>query len=165
MHEVIQHIGLALRLDCWHVTAERRFEGVQSLQDFANRKPAWEDIKLLAKDLVRTFVASGGSISQERRKAPECRDEEFKNSILKQQYFLHYEEITYAMNEGDIGRVENCFLTWIFIFKSTGKNKYAAQMAQSLYDLHFNYPDGLRYVSYIYIIVWFFQAKIEKLSE
>ncbi|CAK5275025.1 unnamed protein product, partial [Mycena citricolor] len=57
---------------------------------------------------------------------------------------LLYEEITHAMNHGDIGRVETCFPAWIYIFKGTGKHKYAAHMIKFLRDVHFIYPPQLR---------------------
>ncbi|KAL6307299.1 hypothetical protein BKA93DRAFT_747706 [Sparassis latifolia] len=64
--------------------------------------------------------------------------------MLMQQFFLLYEELTWAMNAGDIGRVEECFMPWIFIFKGCGKHKYATQMLQFLHNLHLVYPAGLR---------------------
>jgi len=55
-----------------------------------------------------------------------------------------YEELSYALNSGDIGRVETCIVAWILIFKATGKHKYATQMTDFLYNIHFTYPEGLR---------------------
>ncbi|KAF7964919.1 hypothetical protein HWV62_1643 [Athelia sp. TMB] len=49
------------------------------------------------------------------------------------------------MNEGDIGRVEDMFMPWVFIFKGCGKHKYAAQMMKHLHNVHFVYPDGLKH--------------------
>ncbi|EPQ49753.1 hypothetical protein GLOTRDRAFT_15954, partial [Gloeophyllum trabeum ATCC 11539] len=66
-------------------------------------------------------------------------DEVFENQQLKQQYFLLYEELTIAMNAGDIGRVEDCFLPWAFIFRGCGKHKYATQMLRFLHNLYFVY--------------------------
>jgi hypothetical protein len=48
------------------------------------------------------------------------------------------------MNTGDIGRVEASFLSWIHIFKATGKHKYASQISRFLTNLQFNYPEALR---------------------
>jgi hypothetical protein len=59
---------------------------------------------------------------------------------------LLYEEISYAMNAGDIGRVETCLVLWIMMFKATGKHKYAMDLVQFLCAVHFEYPEGLRYV-------------------
>jgi hypothetical protein len=60
------------------------------------------------------------------------------------QYFLLYEEISFAMNRGDIGHLETLFPPWIYIFKSTGKHKYASHMTKFLTDVHYVYPEGLK---------------------
>ena len=74
----------------------------------------------------------------------EHRDEQLENMILREEYFLLYEEISYALNHGDIGRVETCFMPWIYIFAGCGKHKYAAEMRRYLEDIHFFYPERLR---------------------
>jgi len=62
-----------------------------------------------------------------------------------QQYFLLYEELSHAMNKGDIGRVETCIVQWILILKAVGKHKYATHMTNFLIHVHFVYPAQLRY--------------------
>ncbi|TFK73672.1 hypothetical protein BDN72DRAFT_745085, partial [Pluteus cervinus] len=54
------------------------------------------------------------------------------------------EELSYAMSHGDIGRMEEVLIQWIFIFKGVGKHKYALHMQRFLTDLHLRYPEGLR---------------------
>ena len=83
-------------------------------------------------------------LTEERFADPELRDEQFENVRLRESYFLLYEELSRAMNAGDIGRVEDCFLPWVFIFKGCGKPKYAAQMICFLYNLYYVYPAPLR---------------------
>lgn len=81
-----------------------------------------------------------------RAKEDKDRDKVHENMILQEDYFLLYEEISHALNYGDIGRVETCFLPWMYIFAGCGKHKYAAEMRCYLEDIHFNYPKPLRYV-------------------
>lgn len=71
------------------------------------------------------------------------RDQQYENSLLLNKYFLLYEELSYAMNHGDIGHLESCIVVWILIFKAMGKHKYADQMTDFLCTVHFDYPEGL----------------------
>lgn len=85
-------------------------------------------------------------LEKEEKKPSSQRDEVFENTLLKHRYFLLYLEISYAMNKGDVAQLENLFLPWITIFKSTGKNKYATQMITFILDLHYMFPEPLWYV-------------------
>lgn len=143
MHEIITHDGIASHLDCWRTEIERRNPTVKSLEDFATHEPSWETIEEISRYLTQEYVAAG-SFEKSRRR-PDCeRDMEFENSLLKNQVYLLYEEISYAMNAGDIGRVEHCLVSWVPLFKATGKNKYASQVTSFLIDLHYLYPAPLR---------------------
>jgi len=64
--------------------------------------------------------------------------------LLLLQYLLLYKEMSYAMNSGDIGRVETLFSAWIYLFRATGKHKHATQIIKFLTDVHFVYPEGLQ---------------------
>jgi len=79
-----------------------------------------------------------------RRKSHKEQDMQFENSLLLNRYFLLYEELSYAMNRGDIGRVETCIVRWIPVLKALGKHKYATYMTTFLSNVHFVYPEGLR---------------------
>lgn len=142
MHEVIQHVGIASRLDCWQTEVRKRNLG-SSLDEWAAKKPSWEEIEAIAAHMVCIYVAD--TQFDKQRCAPEVeRDQQWENTLLQEQYFLLYEEISYAMNSGDIGRVETCFIPWIAIFRGCGKYKYATQMIKFLYNLHKVYPEKLR---------------------
>ena len=79
------------------------------------------------------------------RNAPNTtRDQQYENTLLKDYYLLLYTELSYAMDAGDIGRVETCFIPWSLIFRGCSKHKYAAQMLRFLYDLYCVYPERLR---------------------
>lgn len=53
-------------------------------------------------------------------------------------------DLCHAMNAGDIERVEASFLPWVYIFRATGKHKYATHMTKFLINMNFNYPTSLR---------------------
>ncbi|KAE9405874.1 hypothetical protein BT96DRAFT_811716 [Gymnopus androsaceus JB14] len=143
MHEVIQHSGIVARLDCWRVEASKNTPEVQTLQQYAQSKPSWEDLKACAAVMATTYVARP-DLDQIRRKPESERDEVNENMLLRHHMFLLYEELSYAMNEGDIGRIETCFLPWSYIFQATRKHKYATALKKYLRDVHFRYPPRLR---------------------
>ncbi|KAJ8072093.1 hypothetical protein PM082_015651 [Marasmius tenuissimus] len=72
---------------------------------------------------------------------------------LQQQIFLLYEELTYAMNAGNIGRVEMCFLPWAYIFQACGKHKYASALWEYLRDVHFRLPKRLARAIHFHILI------------
>ncbi|KAI0701802.1 hypothetical protein BC835DRAFT_1217000, partial [Cytidiella melzeri] len=76
-----------------------------------------------------------------RDKPSSARDRQYKNSLLLNEYFCLYKEI---MNHSDIGRVESCFMPWVFMFKAFGKHKYVKHMMKYLENVHFLYPPGLK---------------------
>lgn len=145
MHETILHAGTVLRLDCWRVEVKRRNPALTSLDLFAETKPSMEQIEAMSNELAKQYVAGGNVQMHKLRRAQRAaRDQQHENILLMHQYFLLYEELSWAMNAGDIGRVETLFPAWIYLFKATGKHKYATQMERFLTDVHFVYPEGLR---------------------
>lgn len=150
MHEVIAHEGIALRLDAWTTEVKRRDKTCTTLENFAATSPMESTITELSDYLAAHYVAGGQEstdIFALRTQTPTAqRDHQHENILLMHKYFLLYEEMSFAMNHGDIGRVETLFPPWITIFRGTGKHKYASHMAKFLSDIHFVYTPELRYV-------------------
>ncbi|TFY60049.1 hypothetical protein EVG20_g7564 [Dentipellis fragilis] len=146
MHEIIQHVGIALCLDCWRVNASQMNRACrpESLEDFARLRPEWEDIVLMSHNLASEFVA-GNRLSEIRTGKPGGRNVVFENAIIRNRDLLLYEEISWAMNRGDIGSVEDCIVPWSVIFRACGKHKYAHHMQHFLFNLHFVYNERLRH--------------------
>ena len=153
MHEVIGHTGIALRLDAWCVEASHQFPSCRSLKDFAATKPSLELLQSMARNLIVSYVAHGMSIYEARLQPEKQWDKQHENTLIMQQYFLLYEELSWSMNEGEIGRVETLFPSWIYLFKATGKHKYAYHMGKFLSDMHFVYPVHLRHAICYNILV------------
>jgi hypothetical protein len=153
MHEVISNVGVALRLDAWCVEAQKCNAQWNSLETFAASEPSLALIEEMADSLAVNYVAGyEANIFKLRGQAAVSRDAQHENVLIMHQYFLLYEEITFAMNHGDIGHLETLFPPWIYIFKATGKHKYAVQMTKFLTDVHFVYPEGLKCVHNIDVI-------------
>lgn len=145
MHEVIEHVGIILRLNSWKVLASKRYRSHLTLEEFAAKKPTWEEIEAMSIELAKKYVANP-SFHKTRKNCKQERDGVNENMLLLQDYFLRYEELSYAMNEGDIGHLESTFMSWVYIFRGCGKHKYAAQLVKYLRDVHFKYRlfEGLR---------------------
>ncbi|KAI0639544.1 hypothetical protein C8Q77DRAFT_1046641, partial [Trametes polyzona] len=144
MHEIVQHVGIVSRLDCWRQGVCNEGGRMENLEQWAEAKPTWDKITALASRIAREYVADKDFDRARYMEEPEMRDVQLENTKLREQYFLLYEELTYSMNAGDIGQVETCFMPWVFIFRGCGKHKYASQMVRFLYTLHFVYPEPLR---------------------
>jgi len=145
MHEVIQQVGIVSGLDVWRLAAIKTNDA-ESLEDFAMSKPTWEQLVAMANDIM----VWNGNHKQLRKKRldPEAqRDKQLENTILREEYFLLYKEMSHALNFGDIGRVEASFMPWIYIFSGCGKHKYATEMRRHLENIHFIYPKPLRSVT------------------
>lgn len=144
MHEAIQHVGIVLRLDCWRILAADLHDSCFSLEDLAARQPTWEELVKMATKLCQSHVAPNDIQTTTRLQDESARDAQHENGLIRQQCFLLYEELSYAMNNGDIERVEACFVPWMSIFSACGKHKYAAELKRYLEDVHFRYPEGLK---------------------
>ncbi|KAG6863713.1 hypothetical protein C0991_003753 [Blastosporella zonata] len=143
MHEVILHVGTALRLDVWRLAALSEDSKLEDLEAFASTKPTWESLVSMAQKMVRDY-SSPRDMKEYRETCMENeRDMQHENVQIMHTYFLWYEEMTWALNHGDIGRVESLFGPWMFIFRGCGKHKYAAEMRRYLETIHFIYPKEL----------------------
>ncbi|KIJ09813.1 hypothetical protein PAXINDRAFT_17114 [Paxillus involutus ATCC 200175] len=143
MHQLIGHAGICQRLDCWKAHVCNKNSLFSSLDTFTSSKPTFDELKALANEMVHIYVTTHQLQRTRRRKVNE-RDQQFENAVLLNKYFLLYEEMSYAMNCRDIGRVETTIVSWIPILKAIGKHKYATHMTNFLIDVHFNYPPGLK---------------------
>ncbi|KAG2061416.1 hypothetical protein BDR06DRAFT_1041435 [Suillus hirtellus] len=143
MHQLVGHAGICRRLDCWRVYVKSKNPNYMSLDAFAASEPTINILQDIANELAKLYVA-GHDLYQMRCQPCERRDVQYENALILNEYFLLYEELSYAMNHGDIGCVETCIIPWIPILKATGKHKYAMHMMNFLLNVHFVYPEGLR---------------------
>jgi len=147
MHQLVNHAGICRRLDCWRAYVKNKYPDIAgTLESFAALQPELSDLQEMAREISRTYVATH-RLRRMRLKPTAERDLQFENALHLNKYFLLYEELSLAMNCGDIGRVEACIVSWIPILKAVGKHKYAAYMTNFLINVHFVYPEGLRLVT------------------
>ena len=142
VHDAIGHIGTCRRLDCWRVALKER--GFSSLQAFANTHPPWDLVREVALEVSQRFIPSAHKLGSMSDEGAETRDQQMENNLAFNLYAGMYEEITYAMNYGDIGRVEMCLLQWVPLFEAVGKRKYAHQTLKLVYELNHVFPAQMR---------------------
>ncbi|KIJ12626.1 hypothetical protein PAXINDRAFT_82563 [Paxillus involutus ATCC 200175] len=142
-HQLIGHAGICQRLDCWRVHVKlKRFA---SLEAYAASELTLDDLKAMTDEVTQTYIANY-QLRYMKKRPEKDHNLQFENAVLMNRYFLLYEELSYAMNHGDIGCVKTCTVHWIPILKAVGKHKYATQMTNFLINVHFIYPlviDGL----------------------
>ncbi|KAG2087739.1 hypothetical protein BD769DRAFT_1632408 [Suillus cothurnatus] len=83
-----------------------------TLENFAVSEPKWDDVVAMSHTIVWKYPSTG------------C-DKQFENQMLRNRDELMYIDV-----------LEASFLPWIYVFKATGKHKYASQMIKFLVNLH-----------------------------
>ncbi|KIL64922.1 hypothetical protein M378DRAFT_186629 [Amanita muscaria Koide BX008] len=144
VHDIIHQDLQALILDCWRVEVKSQNSSWNSLNEFAASNPTWGLIVKMSEDIVKKFVATTESVEAQCAKSMADRDICFENQTLRNRDELLYVDLSLAMNEGDVGRVEASFLPWINIFKAVGKHKYAAHTMRFMYYMRSVYPEDLK---------------------
>ena len=146
MHKCVQHVGIVSCLEVWRLAAKDKFPAVATLADFADLAPEWDVLQEMAAQIASQNPTPSKFSRMCAQKAGE-RDQQLENMMLREEYFLLYEEISHGLNHGDIGRIESCFMPWALIFAGCSKHKYAAELRRYLEDIHFVYPESLRCIA------------------
>ncbi|EJF63965.1 hypothetical protein DICSQDRAFT_145419 [Dichomitus squalens LYAD-421 SS1] len=153
-HELIGHVGILLRLDAWRTEVKRRNPSIKSLEAWADTKPSLAEINDIAECLVRDYVEGEGlDLFALAMQSEQARDQVRENTMRLHNYLLLYEELSYAMNAGDIGRLESLLALWIPLFRAAGKHKYGNYTLRFMHDLFKIYPEGLRQAIRMNILV------------
>ena len=118
--------------------------GFSSLQAFADTRPTWDVVKVIVLDVSRRFIPGVRELGSMSDQEVEDRDQQMEDNLAFNLYAGMYEQIAYAMNHGDIGRVEMCLLQWVPLFEAVGKTKYAHQTLKLVYELNHVFPARTR---------------------
>lgn len=151
MKRFLKHLGTAERLTCWRTALESRF-GPTIWTDLDDKsfnaqftlRFTWDDIVSMSDDLVTSFFNIGQVRDRRESKDDSLRDSVLENTMLRNYYMLLYEESIYAMNFGDIGRLQQCLIDWIPAFRAVGKHKYAYHLTSFFINLKYRYPEKLQ---------------------
>ena len=81
MHEVIQHVGIVSRLDCWRLEAGKDSQ-FKSLEDFAESQPDFAKLQAMANTLCREKIAQPDHLFNSNS----ANDAQHDNALLRQQF-------------------------------------------------------------------------------
>ena len=138
MHDIAHQCAYARMLDCWRVEAGKRNMSHKSLEDFAASKPAWTDLVEMSIFLASSYLDK-----------LYANDQDFRNNSLILAHLIQYVELTHAIKHGDIGRVEETFLHWVFVFKAVHKHKYSVHLVKVMNNMKYVYPERLKCVPFL----------------
>ncbi|KAG8723611.1 hypothetical protein FRC09_002576 [Ceratobasidium sp. 395] len=135
-HSLIEHLSLATIADAWRLVVQSKY-GV-NLQEW---RPTWEEVVTTSRQVVSEYVAGlsyrpthlsgdGGDMVQDQIR-------------LFNQNALLYLSITRAARYGDIRRVQDLLPMWIYIWRQTGKHKYAHHLTRFVINLDGGWPTKL----------------------
>jgi len=141
IHDAVRHAGTCQRLDCLRILVQEGHHS--SLQAFADSQPKWDRVQALAQAAVQHFMPYPDELPPIQNGRPEERDEQLENSIGFNIYSALYKEMSYAMDHGDISRVEMCLIAWAPLFEAAGK-KYSHHTIKLVHDLNHVFPPRMR---------------------
>ena len=112
----------------------------KSLEEYAASEPGFDDLMEIANRLALNYIADYKLMRVRRCQAADQCDKEYENNLLINKYFLLYEELSYAMNMGDIGRLETCLVPWIFDVQSDWQTQVCQFHGRLLNECSFCVP-------------------------
>ncbi|KAH7335286.1 hypothetical protein B0J17DRAFT_69630 [Rhizoctonia solani] len=140
-HSIIEHLTVASIADAWGLAVKAKFN--VKLNQW---KPTWEDVITMSHEVVREYVASPmyrlsgrNRQSQTSNTANAVKDQ----SRLFNRDGLLYLATTQASRYGDVRRMEDLLLQWVYIWKYTRKYQYATHYARFLVLLDHGWPAEL----------------------
>ncbi|QRV87441.1 hypothetical protein RhiJN_15459 [Ceratobasidium sp. AG-Ba] len=135
-HSLIQHLALATIAEGWRLTV-RRLYGVE-LKDW---RPTWEQVVNVSRQVVSEHVAA---LSYRPTHLSGRNGDMVHDQIrLFNQNALLYLSVTRAARYGDVRRVRDLLPMWVYIWRQTGKHKYARHITRFLTYLDGGWPAKL----------------------
>ncbi|QRW08206.1 hypothetical protein RhiLY_07205 [Ceratobasidium sp. AG-Ba] len=135
-HSLIEHLSLATIADAWRLVVQARF-GVE-LKEWT---PTWEQVIEVSREVVSKHVAG---LSYRPSHLSSDNGDMVQDQIrLFNQNALLYLSTTRAARYGDVQRVRDLLPMWIYIWRQTGKHKYARHITRFLTYLDGGWPAKL----------------------
>ncbi|KAG9120456.1 hypothetical protein FRC07_004049 [Ceratobasidium sp. 392] len=135
-HSLIEHLTLATISDAWRLVVKAKF-GLE----LGKWRPTWEEVVEVSRQVVREYVAP---LSYRPAKRAGPKSDLVQDQIrLFNQNALLYLSTTRAARYGDVRRVRDLLPLWVYIWKQTGKHKYAKHITRFLTCLDGGWPAKL----------------------
>lgn len=127
VHNVVNHLLLATVSEAWKLEVEAR---TGAPIDEWNPED-WTTVIDISNAIVKKYVAPV-AYRPTKKETSSFGDMVSDSMKLWNRDALLYVMTSHAANTGDVGRFEELLLWWIYIWKGTGKHKYAAHLARFL---------------------------------
>lgn len=134
LHEMAGSVLAALGTDIWRLCAPD-----MDVNLWAATRPSYDEVWEIATRAKSKYIAQVSGNDGGYR----GEDVVYRNQRLLLRDLILYDEISLAMNTGDIGRLEDVIKIWIYMWKGSGQIKYSKEMHQFLTDLEYNFPPDL----------------------
>ncbi|KAJ3497512.1 hypothetical protein NLJ89_g10340 [Agrocybe chaxingu] len=132
LDEALHEVAEAHFREDWRVLGR-----VNSLADLRSSSP--EELLKLAEMIVRRR-ASSDAINSMDSKSPSHQDDQLRNLTLWNRDVLQYIVLDDAIQNGDVGLMEDMLPHLFFRFVGGGNNKYAGEIMETLQGLHREWP-------------------------
>lgn len=136
-HNVVEHILLATIVDAWRLAVLAKYN-----VELSEWRPTWDEVLELSRMVVREYVAD--NLYRVSKSRTTSSSDHVKDQLrLFNRDALLYMAARRASRHGDIGRVEELLVPWVYIWMETGKHKYAAHVTRFLANLKYVWPAKL----------------------
>lgn len=127
---------LATVVDAWRLAVRAKYN-----VELAEWRPTWSEVVDLSSTVVREYVANNLYRVSKGRLAS-CDHVKDQLRLFHRDALL-YMAVRRASRHGDIRRVEELLVPWIYIWAETGKHKYASHVTRFLANLRYVWPTKL----------------------
>jgi hypothetical protein len=136
-HNVVEHLLLATITDAWRLAVQKK-HGIE----LSEWKPTWDEVVELSRVVLREYVAD--NLYRVSNGTGRMVGDQVKDQLrLFNRDALLYMAARRASRHGDIRRVEDLLIPWVYIWSETGKHKYAAYVTRFLTNLNYAWPAKL----------------------
>lgn len=137
LDEALRHISEAHFRTGWLELTK-----VNKLEELKKKSP--EELQSYAAQILDRFASMSALVNLRQRLESEKRDLVQENTIMWNTDILPYLELTAAMKQGDVGRMEDLLPTILFRFAGGGNFKYTVEILEMLQGLHGEWPPEVR---------------------
>ncbi|KAF8327129.1 hypothetical protein F5887DRAFT_924902 [Amanita rubescens] len=145
LDEALRHISEAHFRTSWC-----QLTGAKTLDDLVKKRP--EELHAYAGQILDRYASMAALVELQERMPSDKPDLVQENSIMWNKDILPYLELTAAIKEGDVGRMEDLIPVILFRFAGGGNFKYTVELLEMLQGLHCEWPNQRTAVYVLQII-------------
>lgn len=137
LDEALRHVSEAHFRTSWC-----QLTGAKTLDDLVKKRP--EELHAYAGQILDRYASMAALVELQERMPSEKPDLVQENIIMWNKDILPYLELTAAIKQGDVGRMEDLIPVILFRFAGGGNFKYTVELLEMLQGLHCEWPPEVR---------------------